>query len=202
MAEQRRNPVQWQFTGPAGTVARPAQAYGLRNTEDGKSLAYGKRDNGINLVWDGKNEGSNVTLARRSGSKDPIKHGEFVAIRVKGGKYVRYMTRSLGINLGWSDQLVDEWQIIGSKAGEPVKIGQPVSLRNKVEDDLLVYAVREFGINLRWDKDYQLRGDRTFTQAILDEGIEQAMILAKAAGVPKEVTEVLRPIIRVAVPTP
>jgi len=188
MTDEQRNPIQWQLTGSAGAV-RSGQAYGLKNKEVGQSLVYGKRDNGINLVWDARNVGANITLVRAAGAVDVIKHGEFVAIRVKGGKYVKYQRRTVGVNLGWSDSPVPEWQLIGEKLGERVNVGQAFALKNKVEDDLLVYAVREFGINLRWDKDYQLIGDRTLTDAILDLGFDAAMKDAESRGIPPVITK-------------
>lgn len=187
MSEERRNPVQWQLTGAAGAI-RSGQAYGLKNNEDGKSIAYGARDTGINLVWDGKNAGGNITLVRASGVKDAIKHGDFVALQVKGGQFLRYQKRTVAVNLGWSDAPVEEWQLIGGKLGDPVIMGQPFALRSKIEDDLLVYAVREFGINLRWDKDYKLIGDKSWITTILESGVDAAVKFAEAKGVPAAVT--------------
>jgi hypothetical protein len=188
MSDDRRNPIQWQLTGPAGPV-KAGQAYGLKNDVYGQSLVYGERDLGINLVWDGKNTGGNITLARASGVKDAIKHGDFIALRVAGGKFLRYQKRDAGVNLGWSDSPVEEWQIIGGVQGEPVMSGQQFALRSKIEDDVLVYAVREFGINLRWDKDYQLIGDQSLTQAVLSRGVDAALKIAESHGVPSQVTE-------------
>jgi hypothetical protein len=187
MTDAKRNPIQWQLTGPAGAV-RTGQAFGLKNTAEGKSIAYGARDNGINLAWDGKNAGGNITLARASGVKDAVKHGEFLAMNVKGGKYLRYQKRDTGVNLGWSDTPVEEWQIVGGKLGEPVQVGQPFTLKNKIEDDLLVYAVRAFGINLRWENEYRAIGDESLTAMILDRGVDAAMNYAENFGVPEEVT--------------
>jgi hypothetical protein len=196
MAEERRNSIQWQLTGPAGVV-RSGQDYGLKNNEYGQSIVYGERDTGVNLIWDPKNTGANITLVRASGVKDVIRHGDFIAIHVKGGKYLRYQKRTVAVNLAWSDTPLEEWQIIGAKAGEPVMVGQPFSLKNKVEDDVLVYAVREFGINLRWDKDYQLKGDRSLGDAVLEVGIAEAMKLAEASGVPPMVTGAVRGLVGV-----
>jgi hypothetical protein len=191
MSEQRRNPIQWQFTGSSG-VMRAGQAYGLKNNVIGKRIAYGERDAGVNLVWVASDAGPNITLIRASGARDVIKHGDFFAIRIKGGKHLRYQKRTVGVNLGWSDAPLEEWQIVGGKEGDPVTLQQPLALKNKVEDDVLVYAVREFGINFRWEKDYQLEGDRSLTELVLELGVDAAMIFAEAKGVPPVVTQRVR----------
>jgi hypothetical protein len=198
MADDRRDPVQWQFTGAAGAV-RPGQSYGLMNTENGDSIVYGERNFGINMEWDPKNVGGNIRIERASGARDAIRHGDFIALHVKGGKFLRYEVRESGPNLGWADKPVDEWQVVGGKLGDALTTGQEFALRSKTEDDLLVYAVRKVGLNVRWDKDYTLRGDESWTGAILQHGVDAALKLAETAGLPESATERLRKIVKTQV---
>jgi hypothetical protein len=144
---------------------------------------------GINLVWDARNAGSNIMIVRTSGAKGPIKHGDFIAIHVKGGKYLSYQKRPVAVNLGWSESPAEEWQVIGGPEGEPVVVGQPFALKNKVGNVVLVFAEREFGINLRFDEDYQLVEDYSLTRTILEIGVDATIRFAESRGVPREITE-------------
>lgn len=77
-----------------------------------------------------------------------------VALFMPGHGYVKYQVRDKGINLGWSDSPVFEWEVQGD--GNPsgkVQTGKLFRLYNHVEKDYLVYAVRDNGIHLRWLKD-------------------------------------------------
>jgi hypothetical protein len=146
--------VNWLIV-PAGGTNRTsvvpedaAHNYDLVNMKVAERLAYGERRWGINLVWDDPGGEGNMRFQRPSGTKEPLKNDEAVAIHVRGGGFLKYESRTFGINLGWSQTPVFEWQIRG--ASGDVKIPQPVQLFNTRENDYMIYGERPLGINLRW----------------------------------------------------
>ena len=114
-----------------------------------RSLRYGERENGIELVWDRSATLANVELVR-SGGGTTVCYGDRIAIRVAGGGHLRYGERDEGINLVWSSSPVYEWVIAGDRPTTPVPIRRRVQLVNVDHGDYLCYAERDTGINLRW----------------------------------------------------
>jgi hypothetical protein len=139
---------QWEFLGDAGDL-QAGTGYTLRNRINDRSLRYGERDWGINLVWDRVVNLANIILRRRAES-GPIRFGEPVAIRVHGGGHLRYGERDNGINLVWADSPVFEWAVGGRTPGTAVRARQRVRLVNLAHGDYLTYGERSRGINLRW----------------------------------------------------
>jgi hypothetical protein len=92
-------------------------------------------------------------VEKQSGS-GTVTYGEPVALRVKGGGYLKYSKRTVGINLAWSNTPVYEWRIAGGTPGQTVSLDAPFALLNDVEHDALIYGSRPAGINLVWLKDY------------------------------------------------
>jgi hypothetical protein len=146
--------VNWLIVPASGsgrTTVIPESAaynYNLVNMKVSEDLAYGERRWGINLVWDDPGGPGNIRFQRPSGTNEPLKNDELVAINVRGGGFLKYESRSVGINLGWSSKPVYEWQIKGASGN--VQMPQPVQLFNTKEQDFMIYGERPLGINLRW----------------------------------------------------
>ncbi|MFL6211201.1 MAG: hypothetical protein ACJ74W_20295 [Pyrinomonadaceae bacterium] len=131
-----------------------AYSYDLFNVTDSECLVYGERSgDNINLRWGDPGKSDNVRFQRASGSTDPIKFEELIAINIRKGGFLVYQRGRWGINLGWSETPKFEWKILGGKAGEVVVAGKPVGLYSTVEKDSLMYESRDWGINLKWFKD-------------------------------------------------
>jgi hypothetical protein len=143
---------QWELLGTPGEVM-PGTGYTLRNRITDRSVRYGEREYGINLVWDRVADLANVTLVRSGADEDPVRFGERLAVRVRGGGYLRYQEREYGINLVWSDGPVYEWMVGGRHLAGPVRLRQRFRIVNLEHGDYLVYGVHDFGINLRWWSD-------------------------------------------------
>jgi hypothetical protein len=154
--------TQWQ-TNPNAPI-QPGVWFSLWNVSAGKYVNYGKRTWGINLVWQAKNEPPlNFTIARSSGSNEPLRYGELIALRERKGGYLKYKQREYGITLGWSSSAVFEWEVQGGPPGDvvnPRKLGDYPSyisdtlfaLYNRSSRSFIVYGERTFGINLTWMK--------------------------------------------------
>ena len=128
--------------------------YDFFNRTTSECLVYGERfGNNINLRWGDPGKSDNIRFQRKSGSTDPIKFEEPLAINVRKGHFLVYERGRWGINLGWSDTPKFEWKILGGKAGEIVSVGTVVGLYSLVEKDSLMYESRDWGINLKWFKD-------------------------------------------------
>ena len=129
--------------------------YDLFNLTDSNALVYGERSgNNINLRWGDPDRSDNIRFWRKSGSKEPLRYGELIAIHVRGGNFLVYKSGRWGINLGWADKPKFEWKIFGEgKEGEVVPTFKPVALFSIVENDYLIYESRDSGINLKWFKD-------------------------------------------------
>ena len=143
---------QWELLGTPGEVM-PGAGYTLRNRINDRSVRYGEREYGINLVWDRAADLANVTLVRSGADDDPVRFGEPLAVRVRGGGYLRYQEREYGINLVWSDGPVYEWMVGGRHLAGPVRLRQRFRIVNLEHGDYLAYGVRDFGFNLRWWSD-------------------------------------------------
>jgi len=139
---------QWELFGPDAEV-RSGVAHGLRNRVSDRSLKYGEREYGINLVWDRSAESRNITFD--SGAPGSvIAFGDSVSIHVNGGGHLDYAEREYGINLDWSQQATRQWVIGGGTPGTAVRPRTRLRLTNTEHGDYLVYGEREYGINLRW----------------------------------------------------
>jgi len=131
-----------------------AYRYDFFNVTTSECLVYGERfGNNINLRWGDPGKSDNIRFQRESGSHDPIKFEEPLAIHVRKGDFLVYERGRWGINLGWSAKPKFEWKILGGKAGEIVPAGKVVGLYSRVEKDSLMYESRDWGINLKWFKD-------------------------------------------------
>lgn len=82
-----------------------------------------------------------------------LQYGMRFALEVAGHGYICYENRRYGINLGWSEDPVLEWEFRRAGAAGDVDPGLPLALYNRTAADCVVYAEREYGINLRWARD-------------------------------------------------
>lgn len=131
-----------------------AYSYDLFNITDSECLVYGERPgNNINLRWGDPGKSDNVRFQRQSGSKDPLKFEELIAIKIRGGNFLVYQSGRWGINLGWSSTPKFEWKFLGGNAGDVIETGKAVGLYSMVEKDSLMYEARDTGINLKWFRD-------------------------------------------------
>lgn len=145
--------------------------YDLVNEYAIKRLIYKEREYGINLDWGDLDPATAAVNVLRQGSDTtPIRYGELVAIRVRGGGYLRYGKRDYGINLKWSDDPVYEWQIAGSgsSTGTDVRLGDAVGLVNNTAGDTLFYDPRRYGINLKWLADKGKYNDSPWYESVAD----------------------------------
>lgn len=131
----------------------PEYTYDLFNITNSEAIVYGERTVGINLKWGDPNKSNNVRFRRQSGTNEPVKYEEPLAIHIRGGGYLVYQKDRWGINLGWANTPKYEWMILGGKAGDEVPVGKAVGLFSTVEKDSLAYESRDWGINLKWFKD-------------------------------------------------
>ena len=142
---------QWELFGSESEL-RSGVAYGLRNRINDRSVKYGEREYGINLVWDRASDIRNITFD--SGTPGAvIQFGQPVSIHVQGGGHLDYAERENGINLVWRAAPTRQWLIGGGATGTPIKIRTAIRLTNTEHGDYLVYGERDRGINLRWMAD-------------------------------------------------
>ena len=138
-------------TGPV--CPNQSFTYDLFNTSENEALVYGEREYGINLKWGDPKNSDNVLFQRDTGTSDPIRYGEPVAIKIKNGGFLHNQLRDYGIGLVWREIPCFEWKLMGGNAGDAVQSGSVVALFNTVANDFLFYDPRTYGINLKWLKD-------------------------------------------------
>lgn len=144
---------------PVPVTPANLHTYDLFNVTTAEAIKYGERPVGINLVWTDPDSSDNVRFARKSGSADPLRYFEPMAINIRGGGWLVYKRRDRGVNLGWSDSPRFEWElrddVAQDKAGPGgiVKTSLTLGLYNQVEKDFLMYESRDWGINLKWFRD-------------------------------------------------
>ena len=129
------------------------QGYHLFCTTNGNFLTYEKVPVGVNLGF--KSSGDNKTHFRLPDSQErEILSGESIALGI-GGKpsFLRYKSRSVGINLDWSETPVFEWRIIGPELNKPIRENMPVAIINdkvQPDPDFLIYFKRVVGADVGW----------------------------------------------------
>jgi hypothetical protein len=136
---------------------RPGQRFLLKNSTNRHFLQYKKQGTfgGINLGFSDNAEPSTAAKVVHweivNRQRTPVKYGEPVAIRCRDG-YLRYGSRTVGINLDWSDNPVFEWRLLGGRQGTPVRTGQWLSIFNMHAQpgEPLIYFKREVGGNIGW----------------------------------------------------
>ena len=148
-----QNLLDWQAMGGSGPIQSYHSNFTLYNVSDREALKYGSRTWGINLVWDRNTNLGNIRFDKQSGSGD-VKYGEPVAVYIKGGGFLKWEKRRVGINLAWSNTPVYEWRIGGGEPSQSVMFGERIALLNDRTHDAMIYGKRPAGVNLIWLKDY------------------------------------------------
>lgn len=128
--------------------------YDLVNLSVGEALMYQKRDWGIHLGFGDPSSSSNIKFQRKAGKTGSLQFGEMFAISVRNGRWLYYAKREYGINLNWSESPKYEWRFDSSdgKTGVIRTLAQ-VGLYSSVENDQVIYEIRDWGVNLKWFKD-------------------------------------------------
>ncbi len=150
---------EWRVTGgPGVSQINNAEAYWLFSNNNDQYIKYGSREYGINLVWSPYFPQRNVRFMRQpnSGNTGPLKYDEPLAMYVDGGGFVKYGSRSHGIDLVWSTTPSYEWRIKPqfANAGEVINpYHYWMGLFNTAKNASLHYGTREYGINLDWRTD-------------------------------------------------
>ncbi len=139
------------FGGPAN------RNYNLKNSRTRKFLQWERQSFGINLGWTDDAEPATATkvsrwfLSRRTSDQNPVRYGETLALGYgKDPSFIRYEERTFGINLGWAQSPVFEWQLLGGETGQPVHSGEWLAIYNKRAADCLIYFDRTVGADIGW----------------------------------------------------
>jgi hypothetical protein len=154
---------EWRVTGgPGVSQLNPAEAYWLFSNHNDQYIKYGSRNHGINLVWSPYFPQRNVRFIRppNSSNTGPLKYDEPLAMYVDGGGFVKYGSRSYGIDLVWSTTPSYEWRIKPQfhNAGEVINpYHYWMGLFNTAKNASLHYGIRDYGINLEWRTDNLLK---------------------------------------------
>lgn len=120
------------------------------------------------------------TCCLTSVGQRPLNFNETFALYVKGRGYIKYQDRNRGINLGWSDLPVYEWKIVLGEQRASVPSNTAVALFNLTRNDYVIYARREYGINLDWLKG---TGKSNARDWLLDGGLAGPQICTRLRNV-------------------
>ena len=126
------------------------------STKVNEVVYYKKRNLGINMSYTKlANVLNNITIKDQN-NDGQLETGESVAIHVEGGGYLKYESRTHGINLVWSTTPVYEWAISeNNKAILPVTSSKKYALYNYKIKKYLIYGERKGDmINLVWQQEY------------------------------------------------
>src|SRR5215470_13715800 len=132
--------------------------YNLKNFKTRKFLQHEKQTFGINLGWTDDAEPQTAArvarwfFARKGSGNEPIRYGEVIAMGFGGSpSFVKHEVRDVGVNLGWSESPVFEWQLLGGKTGDPIKAGaDAVAIFNQKADECLIFFDRTAGGDIGW----------------------------------------------------
>jgi hypothetical protein len=155
----RRGPVLAQNAFKDGSERN----YNLKGLQEhGNFLQWEKQTWGINLGWTDDHSAATAArvsrwfFARPGGGTGQLKYGETIALgNGKSPSFLRYESRTFGINLGWSDGPVFEWKLLGKPAGQPVQCGDRLAIYNaKAGSDtvpgVLIAFDRTVGGDIGW----------------------------------------------------
>ena len=85
-----------------------------------------------------------------SQTEDILCYGMPFALKVEDQKYLKYGSRSYGIDLVWSDEPSFEWIFHSEGDSGPIRPNVPVAIYNKKAGSYIIYGERTYGINLVW----------------------------------------------------
>lgn len=157
---------QWMFNAnsPRGLIHPKSdfdgprdRNYSLKNKFPRKFLQWEDQTFGINLGWTDDAEAATEQRVRRwfftKADDTPLRYGEVIAIGNGGDpSFLQYESRTIGINLAWSNDPKFEWKILGGKIDAPVEIQDWVVLFNlkSEEGEPLLYFDRNSGGDIGW----------------------------------------------------
>jgi len=171
VAKKAKAAEDWQVRGD-GNFLTTNTPYALLNMTCGQylSIKY-KGSSGLAQIptWDAEYKRPQPAKRRiefvrmpMDKAPSPLKFGDMVAIKMPNsaiyqGKpiatYLMYKKQDSGINLGWLQGGSAQWVIEGGPKGTLVSTKARFSLYNLAAKDCVVYAERDSGINLRWNKE-------------------------------------------------
>lgn len=138
----------------------------LQNVPKKSFLTWGKQPIGINLVYQSKETDHKVHFVTPDKAVRDVLTGEPVAFGIGGGEsFLYYKNRTLGINLGWSQEPDFEWRIYGAsgKKGEKIEAGKTYAIMNtqvKPNADFMVFFDRPPGMcDVGWTSSPTTLGD-------------------------------------------
>ena len=150
---------QWKILNLGGgqSDVRAGKRYLLKNSTNRHFLQYKNQGafGGINLGFSDDAEPSTAAKLVHwefvNRQRSQVKYDEPIAMRCKDG-YLRYGSRTVGINLVWSDNPVYEWRLLGGKPGTRVTTSDWFSIFNMHSQPgmPLIYFEREIGGNIGW----------------------------------------------------
>ncbi len=168
--------------------------YSLKGLHERKFLQWEHQTWGINLGWTDDAEPqtekrvSRWFFARVGGGTGQIKYGEPVALGYgKDPSFLRYEERTVGINLGWVNQPVFEWTLLGKATGRPVECGDRLAILNakagsSQSPGVLIAFDRTVGADIGWPDSRTWLDQLPGILAGLAEETVKKMIMAKLAG--------------------
>ncbi len=189
---------QWMIgsTSNGQVLAKPTFAsradrnYWLKNRMVRKFLQNEHQQFGINLGWTDDAEPSTAHRVSRwffalsTAADRPIRFGEPIAMGYgMDPSFVRYGSRTFGINLDWSRSPVHEWVVLGGRTGDPVTHDAYFAIYNRTAKHFFMYFDRNVGGDIGWE-DSQRWGTELadLVNDLIDEYGDDAVHAAVLAG--------------------
>jgi hypothetical protein len=170
---------QWRIGDGAGGKIYPqslrtnarSQSYNIKGKVLSKYLQYERQGagRGINLGWTDNDSKQTATARAKwhfvrtfdqtTPRAKPMRYGEKFALAwdfgslgwgSKNKPFVKYASRTVGINLNWSKEPSYEWTILGGEPGTEVERGDWVVIYNLNHEQPLMYFNRTLGGNIGW----------------------------------------------------
>jgi hypothetical protein len=147
----------WRFAGKTGNVRSQNtytnnSGYNLFCQTNGAYLTYVDQVIGMNLGYEKTGNEHKVWFRVPDNQERELLTGEAFAFGIGGGKaFMRYESRSQGINLDFVEKPVAQWRayLLGGELGQPIPTGSMVAILNdKVEPtkDFMIYLDRAPGL--------------------------------------------------------
>jgi hypothetical protein len=170
---------QWKIDSPAGPtqiLPKPRfdgaadRNYTVKNRKLRKFLQHESQTCGINLGWTDDAEPATAHKVRRwffaraSGNTGPLVYGESIAMgNGMDPSFIRYGSRTLGINLEWSNTPVYEWKLAGKAAGTVVDPDDYLAIYNEKAGEFFIFFDRTKCGDIGWPSSQtwgdQLKGE-------------------------------------------
>jgi hypothetical protein len=148
--------LQWQLAGKPGNIRSQNSydnftGYNLFSQSNNRYLTWVKQPLGFNLGYITDPAIKRIHFRLPDNQEREIRTGEIFALGIGGGEaFIRYETRSIGINLEWDEDpnKCHEWKIFGADgiSGKPIPSGSRVAIVNqnvKPEASFFIYLDRQ-----------------------------------------------------------